>query len=274
MTGYKSTEENIPVKAHGIHRFRDGILSQTTDYVAIEEPLQININGQHVSITMRTPGDDIALSIGFLFTEGLIYNANDIQKAENTDINTVDIITKNDKVAVRKIERNFYSTSSCGVCGKTSIDQIVTKSQYSNFDQHPLVQSRTLLTLQDNLRDLQKIFEMTGGLHACALFDLEGNYITHNEDVGRHNALDKLIGNALQNGMLPLDKHILLLSGRASFELIQKSFMAGIQIVAAVGAPSSLAVSLADTNNITLVGFLKNTGFNLYTHPERILWEK
>ena len=172
---------------------------------------------------------------------------------------------------LQKTERNFYTTSSCGVCGKSSIEAIKTISVFKNEEQNILLKTELFYALQDNLKSRQAIFESTGGIHASALFDLEGNFIMLREDVGRHNALDKLIGAALLNDDLPLANTVLLLSGRASFELIQKASMAGIKVVAAVGAPSSLAVELAKECNITLVGFLRNERFNIYSCGERIV---
>jgi FdhD protein len=254
-----------------IIRFKDQQRLEADEYVASEEPLQINLNGKPSTITMRTPGEDVELAIGFLFTEGLIESIEDIRDSIKVDEDSVNILTTKPDIMTQVIERNFYSTSSCGVCGKPSIDQIAAVSQYLNFKNRISINSDTLLTLPDKLRAVQETFDRTGGLHGCALFNPEGDYIVHREDVGRHNALDKLIGYAVQNQLLPLDKFVLLLSGRASFELIQKASMAGIQIVAAIGAPSSLAVSVAIDNQITLAGFLKKTGFNIYSRPDRIV---
>ncbi|MCZ2130440.1 MAG: formate dehydrogenase accessory sulfurtransferase FdhD [Bacteroidia bacterium] len=265
-------------KALSIHkarivRYRDNLKSEVEDLVSVEEPLQIVVNGKPSTITMRTPGDDVALALGFLFTEGMIHAYAQIKYAASSDENTVSIITEGTRLPVQTIERNFYSTSSCGVCGKASVDQIAAKSQYLNFGCELRVNYRELMALPDKLREVQEVFEMTGGLHACAIFDASGRYIRHNEDVGRHNALDKLIGYALQDEHLPLAVHVLLLSGRASFELVQKASMAGIQMIVAVGAPSSLAVSLAEKNGITLVGFVKRSGFNIYSRPDRVVWD-
>ena len=172
---------------------------------------------------------------------------------------------------IQKTERNFYTTSSCGVCGKSSIEAIKIKSSYKNEVHNIQLKTEIFYTIQDDLKSRQVIFESTGGIHASALFDMDGNFIMLREDVGRHNALDKLIGSYLLNDELPLTNYVLLLSGRASFELIQKASMAGIKVVAAVGAPSSLAVDLAKECNITLVGFLRNERFNLYSCEERIV---
>ena len=261
------------IETIAITRYSKGLRLNTDDYVSVEEPLQMIVNGRPATITMRTPGDDVALALGFLFTEGVIRTYSDIKLAASSDENTVTIITAETGLPAQTMERNFYSTSSCGVCGKASVDQIAAQSRYLDFEQEIKVNSQILMTLPDKLREVQAAFDMTGGIHASAIFDVSGQYIRHNEDVGRHNALDKLIGYALQQHELPLVHHVLLLSGRASFELVQKASMAGIQMIVAVGAPSSLAVSLAKRNEITLIGFLKKSGFNIYTRPDRILWE-
>jgi FdhD protein len=247
------------------------------DLLAIEEPLEIRLSSpvatKKVSVTMRTPGNDEELALGFLFTEGIISNIDEVVswKAEGEHIISISI---NNLPNVSSLERNFYTTSSCGVCGKASIDAIKTISLYQSDSSNNLhISSELLCKLPDILRNKQRIFEDTGGLHASALFDAEGNILLLREDVGRHNALDKLIGAAMVDSRLPLSTHILLLSGRASFELIQKAAMAGISIVAAVGAPSSLAVSLAEEMGMTLVGFLRENRFNIYTGSKRIVYE-
>jgi FdhD protein len=171
---------------------------------------------------------------------------------------------------VKNTERNFYSTSSCGICGKASIDAITTNTVYQNEEDHIFIKADRLYQLQDKLRKQQVVFENTGGIHASALFTFETTFIMMREDVGRHNALDKIVGSALINGQLPLDHCILLLSGRASFELVQKAAMAGIKIIAAIGAPSSLAIDLAKEAGITLIGFLRDGRFNLYSGYQRI----
>jgi FdhD protein len=263
-----------------------GISNDMADVLAIEEPLEIRLTygpasgrqTKNVSVTMRTPGHDAELAVGFLFTEGIIKQAADVIAADYTFIacaenkeNVIQVsLAEGVTPDLKNTERNFYTTSSCGVCGKGSINAIRT---VSSFDQQPddnLIGSQLLYKLPDVLTDHQEIFATTGGLHACALFDLSGQLMMVREDVGRHNALDKLIGVALNSELLPLKQSVLLLSGRASFELVQKAAMAGITIIAAVGAPSSLAVQLAEEFNITLVGFLRNHRFNIYTAAHRI----
>jgi len=263
-------------------------ISAASDTLAIEEPLEIRLKygpkdqrkTQNISVTMRTPGHDAELASGFLFTEGIIKKTEDIAAVDHCFIacaenrENVIQVTLNEHIIpnLQNTERNFYTTSSCGVCGKGSIDAIYTVSSFSAQpkDQN-IIHSDLLYQLPAILRRHQKIFEDTGGLHASALFTTSGELLLLREDVGRHNALDKLIGAAIANSWLPLSRHILLLSGRASFELVQKAAMAGINIIAAVGAPSSLAVQLAEEFNITLIGFLRDQRFNIYTAAHRIL---
>jgi FdhD protein len=254
-----------------IYKVRHDGAKQTKDLLAIESPLQIEVNGKPISITMRTPGDDAALAIGFLYTEGMIHDYAQIdivqQKEEDVvNVNLLPDVTLNTK----SIERNFYTTSSCGVCGKSAVDAIRTQSRFSSHDNASTIDEKILFSLQDKLLHVQSTFEATGGLHASALFNTSGRFLYHSEDVGRHNALDKLIGHALIAERIPLNEHILLLSGRASFELVQKASMAGIVMIAAVGAPSSLAAELAEESGMTLVGFLKKNGYNIYCGQQRI----
>lgn len=255
--------------------------SNKDDKVAIEEPLEISLSyfeeetlvTKNISVTMRTPGNDQFLAIGFLFTESIINNASAVQYANHfdTETNRINVgLHKNAKPFLQNTERNFYTTSSCGVCGKASIDAIKTVSQFKDATDSLFINNEVLYTLPQKLREQQVIFESTGGLHAASLFNNSGDFLMLQEDVGRHNALDKLIGEALMKEMLPLNNSILLLSGRASFELIQKATMAGIKMVVAIGAPSSLAVQLAEESNITLVGFLKKESFNVYAGKQRI----
>ncbi len=260
----------------------------TEDRLAAEEPLEIrlvwelsdNRTVQNIAVTMRTPGNDAELATGFLFTEGIINNAGAIQTAGYSFIacaesreNTLQItLADGVQPVLHKAERNFYTTSSCGVCGKSSINAIRTVSHFTGQENDATMITASLLNeLPTMLNVHQKVFADTGGLHASALFTTSGDLMLVREDVGRHNALDKLIGAALQHNWLPLHEHVLLLSGRASFELIQKAAMAGIKIVAAVGAPSTLAVQLAEEFNITLIGFLRNQRFNIYTAPQRVI---
>lgn len=273
-----------------IVKVHDGEHDHQSDSLAIEEPLEIRLKygpekdrqTKNVSVTMRTPGNDAELATGFLFTEGIIKKQDDIQSAEHYFIACAE--NKENVIQVSLLpgviphlnnaDRNFYTTSSCGVCGKGSISAIRTVSSYDNIETENQVSAEILYFLPAILHKHQQVFADTGGLHASALFDQSGELVMVKEDVGRHNALDKLIGESLAQNILPLNKHILLLSGRASFELVQKAAMAGINIIAAVGAPSSLAVQLAEEFNITLVGFLRGKRFNIYSQPQRILLSK
>jgi FdhD protein len=236
----------------------------------IEKPL---------SITMRTPGNDINLAVGFLFSEGIIKSQQDLDYIKTgNDPNGNAIIAKlqpHVSVDLVKLERHFYTTSSCGVCGKTSMEAVEQQCNIELPKTQWKIEPNILYTLPDILRAQQTNFDQTGGIHGCALFDLGGKLIHTSEDVGRHNALDKLIGHFVLStpnaaDHIPLCNHILLLSGRISFELVQKAAMAGIRFIAAVGAPSSLAIDLAEDMGITLVGFLRNERCNIYTHPHRV----
>ncbi len=268
----------------------DGI-SHTVDLLASEEPMEIRIGfgpatnreQKSISVTMRTPGNDFELASGFLFTEGIIDSPDQIYKIQYcTEANTIE--NKENIVRVElqehvtinfdKLQRNFYTTSSCGVCGKESIEAVKTVCRLQKSPDQIQIPKQLILSLPEKLRAKQNVFEYTGGLHAAALFDTKGNLLLLREDVGRHNALDKLIGAAL-NGVdelsVPLHQHILLLSGRASFELLQKAAMAGINMVCAVGAPSSLAAETAKEFYITLIGFLRDNRFNIYSGAQRVV---
>jgi FdhD protein len=249
------------------------------DDLAVEEPLEIRVNGAPVAVTMRTPGHDEDLAVGFLLTEGIIRSRSDVQgvvargqRAADGLINVVRVeLVPGVQVDFKRLERNFYMTSSCGVCGKASIDAVAVQGQYDVGAADFRMTGAALGQLPAALKTKQAVFEQTGGLHASGLFDAAGEIIALREDVGRHNALDKLIGHALMNDQLPLKNRGVIVSGRASFELMQKAKMAGVPLVAAVGAPSSLAVELAREFGITLVGFLKSDRFNVYSRPDRIV---
>ena len=264
-----------------IRRFANSTSTNTEDYLAIEEPLEIKLKykkeGEEmlkiISVTMRTPGQDAELATGFLFTEGIIKRREEIKNhiiTSDNDNSIVVELTENSIPFLQNAERNFYTSSSCGVCGKTSIDAVKTVSMYEKETNNLIIDAELICRLPDMLIQHQQVFESTGGLHASALFDLQGNIQMLREDVGRHNALDKVIGASMLSGKLPLHHSILLLSGRASFELIQKANMAGIKIVVAIGAPSSLAVQLAKEAGMTLVGFVRNENFNIYSGEKRI----
>lgn len=244
------------------------------DVLAAEEPLDVRLSeggaARSVAITMRTPGDDMNLARGFLFTEGIIGARAQVQ-CEITDSNVVEVrLPPGSSIDWERLRRHSYTSSSCGVCGKTSLEQVYTTVPFPESTRPLTVEPAVLQQLPERLRQAQPLFAKTGGIHGVALFTPGGELLHVAEDVGRHNALDKLIGHFHATDSLPLDDHLLLLSGRASFELLQKAAMAGIRIVAAVGAPSSLAAAVAEEMDITLVGFLRPTGFNVYHGHERI----
>jgi FdhD protein len=285
-----------PVAHIKIKKINAGNQTEAEDNLAVEEPLEIQLAWQdgdgyvqkNISVTMRTPGQDAELAAGFLFTEGIIQHAGQLQHIQ-PQFNKV-LVTLQPGVVpkLQQAERNFFANSSCGVCGKTGIDAIKTVPVFTQQGEELTLPAGIFYGLQQAIQTKQVVFESTGGLHAASLFDSRGQCMLLREDVGRHNAVDKVIGSALLNacpdlsfertrpgeplerGQLPLQQHILLLSGRAGFELIQKAVMAGIRIIAAVGAPSSLAVQMATEHNITLIGFLRADRFNVYSAAHRI----
>jgi len=257
------------------------------DFVAVEEPLEIQLGSsskegsaaKSISITMRTPGDDALLALGFLLTEGIIQSADQVvdishrgPPAEGSGLrNTIRVDLHPDvDIAFEKLQRHFYTTSSCGVCGKASLDALHVAGQVSLIEQKTRFPRDTIIELPDRVREKQRLFKSTGGLHAAAIFTSLGEILVVKEDVGRHNATDKVIGSLLADGNIPGHGFGLLVSGRASFELMQKALVAGIPFLAAVGAPSSLAVSTAREFGMTLVGFLRDGSFNIYAGEERI----
>jgi FdhD protein len=225
---------------------------------------------------MRTPGHDVELAIGFLFTEGIISGSSEISSVEAAGGKTGNVVvvsvTSDISDKLKKLDRHFYTSSSCGVCGKASIEALDTVCDLQDTKDNVTVTASVLYNLPAILRQKQEVFDKTGGLHGCALFDVSGDFIESMEDVGRHNALDKLIGSFVNRGEVPLTNYLLLLSGRASFELVQKSVMAGIKVIASVGAPSSLAVDLANEWGVTLVCFLREQRFNVYSGAHRIIF--
>ncbi len=272
----------VPVKRSDNSQFTD-----ESDWLVAEEPLEIRLSQSiddcrqthSISVTMRTPGADFDLAAGFLLTEGVIHKASDIQSMgytadQNTDVPSKNIVVVNlapeIEFDIGKLQRNFYATSSCGVCGKASLEALSFESSYEVNGDKLLIDQATLTALPDKLTGRQTTFARTGGLHAAAVFDAEGRLLEVREDVGRHNAVDKLIGAMLRSDNLPLWNRGILTSGRASFEILQKVRMAGCPMVAAVGASSSLAAELAWESDITLVGFLRDRRFNIYTGPARI----
>jgi len=258
-----------------ILRFRGDTATPVSDLLAVEEPLDIRIrtagSTRSVAITMRTPGRDEDLARGFLFTEGVLGAGTRVQtKLDKSNVVSIEL-PAGETVDWKRLERHSYTSSSCGVCGKTSLEQVFAAVPHGGSPGAGWrVAAAVIASLPDKLRGAQELFKQTGGIHAAGLFSLDGELLHFAEDVGRHNALDKLIGHHHRYHALPLDRHLLLLSGRASFELIQKSAMAGIALVAAVGAPSSLAADLADELEITLCGFTRSQGLNCYAGSERI----
>jgi FdhD protein len=266
-----------------VERFDGCEFSSTPDVLAVEEPLEIRLvhgpatarSTKSISVTMRTPGHDAELAVGFLMTEGVIRDEDDINAVVTTDTgedagNIVRVeLAAHVEVNIAALERNFYTTSSCGICGKASLlalRSVCPPRRVNGFT----IPAATLCELPRRLRAEQDVFERTGGLHAAALFDADGKLDAMREDVGRHNAVDKLLGAAFLAGCAPLRERVLLLSGRASFELLQKALMGGVPMVAAVGAPSSLAVRVAREFDVTLVGFLRDNHFNVYHGAERV----
>ncbi len=249
-----------------------GNAEHRADLLAVEEPLEIRVDGEPLTVTMRTPGDDIDLAAGFLFTEGLLTSLGDVHEIRMCDDN-VAAVTVKDAGALLKAKaatRNFLTTSACGVCGKDSIEAVRVRSAFEVATDPVRVSPAVLAALPGRLRDAQRIFSHTGGLHAAGLFTSDGTLLALREDVGRHNAVDKVAGWALRSGLLPLVGHILLVSGRASFELAQKALMIGVPVLAAVSAPSSLAASLAEEGGLTLVGFLRGDTMNVYAGAQRV----
>ena len=250
-------------------RVDQGQVVQRPDTLAVEEPLEIRVDGRPMSVTMRTPGHDLDLALGFLLTEGIVTKPDDIAGAINCADNVVDVTLRVPLPDDTPL-RNFYTSSSCGMCGKASIDAVRTSSPY-DVSTDPLVVTAELVTgLPTTLRDAQRVFDRTGGLHAAGLFDADGQLLCLREDVGRHNAVDKVIGWAVQEQRLPVAGTVLQVSGRASFELVQKAVMAGIPMLCAVSAPSSLAVQLAEDTGLTLIGFLRGSSFNVYAGAQRL----
>ncbi|MDQ6912390.1 MAG: formate dehydrogenase accessory sulfurtransferase FdhD [Verrucomicrobiota bacterium] len=256
-----------------ILRYENGNGAQRPDDVAAEEPLEIRIEGHSIAVVMRTPGHDRELAAGFLLTENLVRSPNDIfditQCGKSKADHAINVTLRNpESFDPAKLTRNVFSSSSCGVCSKATIEAV--RQSFPSIADTASISAKVLLELPKRLREKQATFERTGGLHACAIFDLNGELQSLREDVGRHNALDKLIGRALLDHELPLRERVLFLSGRVSFEMMQKALAAGIPIVAAISAPTSLAVEFARENNQTLVGFVRGETMNIYAGAERV----
>ncbi len=271
-----------------IRKVRGPNSNRRRDALAVEEPMEIRLNlpgptgerrEQSLSVTMRTPGDDFELAVGFLYTEGVIEASEDVEEVtycmgtEKAD-QAYNVVSVKLRAGIQfdpeLLQRNFYTTSSCGVCGKTSLEAIETQRCPMLPKGHPVMSMQTVHALNDQLRNDQSVFQATGGIHAAGLFDAEGELVSLREDVGRHNAVDKLIGEKLLADELPLNDYLMMVSGRSSFEIMQKALVAGIPMVAAVGAPSSLAADLAREFGMTLLGFVRNERYNIYAGGARI----
>jgi FdhD protein len=265
---------------HAVVRVGPGEVVRRSDSLAVEEPLEIRLNGEPYLVTMRTPGNDIDLVRGLLYSERIITERSDIMLARYcagsgadavNSYNVLDVTLASQISAPAAVRRNVTTTSACGICGTTSIDQVLRESPYA-VDREVQVAAELVLSAPMRLRQQQRAFDRTGGLHAAGLLGLNSEMVCVREDVGRHNAVDKVIGWAIEQQLLPLRHMILAVSGRASFELTQKAALAGIPVLAAVSAPSSLAAELAEEAGLTLAGFVRGETMNVYTHPERIIW--
>lgn len=265
------SHEHPPTTRRTIQRINGGQRESVEDTLVVEEPLEIRVRGRGIAVTMRTPGHDYELAAGFLVSEGIIENfaqvlaINHCQQGEAADhANVVNVyLAPKVEVDLEKLSRHVFASSSCGLCGKATIDAV--QQQFPPIDKPADISPDLIRSLPDRLREQQSVFDNTGALHAAALFDHEGKLLVVREDVGRHNAVDKAIGHAFLEQQLPLENHILLVSGRASFEILQKALSARIPTIAAVSAPSHLAVEFAERNNQTLIGFLRDQRMNVYT---------
>jgi FdhD protein len=256
----------------------DGSRVTRVDSLAVEEPLEVRRGADVLNVTMRTPGDDFDLVAGWLVSEGLVRSSGDLVSASycpgtgeqgHQTYNVVEVVLA-DGVGVDRPQRSTWTSSACGVCGTASLDAVRVTSPYDVAGDALVVDGTVLASLPDRLREAQRVFDRTGGLHAAGLFAPDGSLLCAREDVGRHNAVDKVVGWAVRDGRLPLRGTVLQVSGRASFELVQKAVVAGIPVLSAVSAPSSLAAELAEESGLTLAGFVRAGGFNLYSRPERV----
>jgi len=267
----------VPAVRHRVVKVREQSASECLDYLAVEEPLEIRLGGMSLSVTMRTPGEDEELVAGFLYSEGVIAGADDLDviaryrgpDGDPDDGNVMNVLLKGDvRVAKDRLRRNFIASSSCGLCGKATIDAI--RATLPTIKSGLVISVDRLNRLAAAMHDAQSTFEKTGGLHAAGLFDAGGRLLVLREDIGRHNAVDKVVGHMVRTRAVPLDRHVLMVSGRVSFEIMQKALAARIPVVAAVSAPSSMAVQMAQAADMTLIGFVRNGGFNLYAGAHRV----
>jgi FdhD protein len=267
----------VPSVTHRVVKVREHGVSECQDHLAVEEPLEIRLGGTSLTVTMRTPGEDEELVAGFLFSEGVIAGADDLDvvaryrgpDGDPDDANVMNVLLRGDlRVAKDRLRRNFVASSSCGLCGKATIDAI--RAALPPVESDLTISVDRLNRLTAAMHEAQSTFDKTGGLHAAGLFDAEGRLIVLREDIGRHNAVDKVIGHMVLKRAVPLDRHVLLVSGRVSFEIVQKALTARIPVIAAVSAPSSMAVQMALAADLTLVGFVRNGGFNLYAGAHRV----
>lgn len=267
----------VPSVRHRVLKFRGQTASEHQDDLAVEEPLEIRLAGASLSVTMRTPGEDEELVAGFLFSEGIIAGADDLDvvaryrgpDGDPDDGNVMNVLLKGDaRVAKERLRRNFVASSSCGLCGKATIDAI--RAALPAVQSNLVISVDRLNSLAAAMHQAQSTFEKTGGLHAAGLFDADGRMLVLREDIGRHNAVDKVIGHMVLARGVPLDRNVLMVSGRVSFEIVQKALTARIPVIAAVSAPSSMAVQMALAADMTLIGFVRNGGFNLYAGAHRV----
>src|SRR3954463_11824902 len=254
-------------------RYEKGSVTTAPDDLAPEEPLEIRVRGRAVSVTMRTPGHDDELAAGFLLTEGVIRRREDVLRVEpcgrNEEGNLLNVVLAPEvPVDFQRLTRHVFASSSCGLCGKATVESV--RSQFPAITCDLAIAPEIIGQLPEVMRAAQATFDRTGGLHAAALFDAAGRLVVLREDVGRHNAVDKVVGHCLRTDQFPPDRHVLLVSGRSSFEIMQKALAARVPVVAAVSAPSSLAASFAEGGGQTLVGFLREKRMNVYAHPERV----
>jgi len=273
-----STPPAAGITVAQIHRCRLGQKPKShRDRLAAEEPLQIRVRGRNVAVTMRTPGNDEELAAGFLLSEGIIHRSSDVtaiahcgQGGGPGDDNTINVfLSPSVRVNFKHLTRHVFASSSCGLCGKASIDAV--HQHFPPVQSEIVIPMKTIVRLPARLRAAQKMFTRTGGLHGAGIFDAKGRLMVAREDAGRHNAVDKVIGHGLLQNLLPFEANILLVSGRASFEIMQKALAARVPVICAVSAPSSLAVKFARESGQTLIGFLRGDTMNIYSHPERII---